>query len=103
MIGNVRIGVRLHLIAVVLLAALGVVSLSALHEIYDRLMAERQSQIELMVHGAISQIARYEGLSRTGALPVDEAKRQALDVIDSLRYSANGMKTESGGKRSTTL
>ncbi|ARJ67307.1 chemotaxis protein [Magnetospirillum sp. ME-1] len=86
MIVNLRIGARLSLIVVILLAALGGVSLYALHEIRDRLMAERQSQSRIMVQGALTQIARFYAMEKDGILPSDAAQKMALRAVDTLRY-----------------
>jgi diguanylate cyclase (GGDEF)-like protein/PAS domain S-box-containing protein len=83
---NLRIGVRLSLIVLILLTALAGVSIYALHEIRDRLMAERQSQSRIMVRGAMTQIARFDALARNGALSREEAQKSALEVVDTLRY-----------------
>jgi diguanylate cyclase (GGDEF)-like protein/PAS domain S-box-containing protein len=83
---NLRIGARLSLIVVILLAALGGVSLYALHQIRDRLMAERQSQSRIMVQGALTQIARFHAMEKDGILPAEAAQQMALRTVDTLRY-----------------
>lgn len=83
---NLRIGARLSLIVVILLAALGGVSLYALHQIRDRLMAERQSQSRIMVQGALTQIARFHAMEKDGILPAEAAQQMALRAVDTLRY-----------------
>jgi len=83
---NLRIGIRLFLIVVILLAALGGVSLYALHEIRDRLMAERQSQSRIMVQGALTQIVRFHAMEKDGIVPRDAAQKMALRAVDTLRY-----------------
>jgi diguanylate cyclase (GGDEF)-like protein/PAS domain S-box-containing protein len=83
---NLRIGVRLFLVVIILLAALGGVSVNALYEIRDRLMAERQSQSQIMVKGALSQITRFHDMERDGILTREMAEKMALRAVDTLRY-----------------
>jgi diguanylate cyclase (GGDEF)-like protein/PAS domain S-box-containing protein len=83
---NLPIRVRLSLIVLILLAVLAGVSLHALHEIRDRLMAERQEQSRIMVQGALAQIGRYHAMELDGTLPREAARRAALKAVDGLRY-----------------
>ncbi|EME70125.1 methyl-accepting chemotaxis protein [Paramagnetospirillum caucaseum] len=86
MIVNLRIGIRLSLIVVILLAALAGVSFYALHEIRDRLLAERQSQTRIMVQGALTQIVRFHAMELDGVISREVAQKMALRAADTLRY-----------------
>lgn len=86
MIANLPIRVRLSIIVLILPAVLAGVSLYALHEIRDRLMAERQAQSRIMVEGALAQIGRYHAMEEDGSLPREAAQRAALRAVDALRY-----------------
>lgn len=83
---DLRIGVRLSLIVVILLAALAGVSVYALHEIKGRLLAERQSQSRIMVQGALAQIARFHTMEQDGRVTREAAQKMALQAVDTLRY-----------------
>ncbi|CAA7627647.1 Methyl-accepting chemotaxis protein [Candidatus Terasakiella magnetica] len=89
LIGNIRIGLRLHIIVVIMLVTLAAVTVLAVAEIRERVLSERQSQSRAMVASAISQITRYHAMAASGVLPEAEAQRQALEAVGSLQFGGD--------------
>lgn len=54
------------------------------------MLRERQDGVRNMVEAAQGIVRSFEEKSRTGALPVDEAQRQALQRIGDMRFGSDG-------------
>ncbi len=80
---NLSIGPRLHVMVVVMLAAIVVVAWSAVAEMHDRLLAERRDRCRLLVEVAVNHMQHLVQQVAAGTLAEDEAKRRAIEDITS--------------------
>ncbi len=70
---------------------LGIAALTALFLTSERtlILDERTDSVRQAVETAHGVVAHYEGLSKTGAMPVAEAQKMALLALKGMRYSGN--------------
>lgn len=81
MLRHVRIGARLHLIVVVMLAAIGLVAWSALTVLQERLREERRVQCRTLVQSALGHLRHLHAKVEEGALSPAEARAAAIAAI----------------------
>ncbi len=77
---------RLTAMASVALVGMIVIAVVALTSLRAELMNDRQMKTRDLVNAASSLALKYAELARNGALPVEEAKKAALEAIGTLRY-----------------
>ncbi|MEM5332063.1 methyl-accepting chemotaxis protein [Paraburkholderia sp. JHI2823] len=56
-------------------------------------ISDRQEQLSLLIEEANSIVSHYYQLSQQHAIPEDQAKKQALEVLSSIRYGTDGYLT----------
>ncbi|WP_432522241.1 methyl-accepting chemotaxis protein [Kineococcus sp. SYSU DK006] len=78
-----------RLLTIVLVAAVGVVGVSALAalQVRDRIMAEREAATRAVVETALGVVQHYGAEAAAGRLSEADAQQQALAAVASLRYS----------------
>lgn len=81
MFERVSIRLRLYSLALVMLALAGVIGVSGLNTLHDRLQIERQNQSRMLVQGALGYMDRLDGMVRAGALTEAEAKERAINAV----------------------
>jgi diguanylate cyclase (GGDEF)-like protein/PAS domain S-box-containing protein len=81
MLRNLSIALRLYLIVLVMLVALGVVAWGGIGTLHNRLLAERQSQCRILVTSALGQLELYERQAKAGTITEDDAKDRAIAAI----------------------
>lgn len=74
-----------------LIAIIAVVGLFALnlHNLYERLLAERVAGLEPQVEAAYFQVANYHSLVISGEMQSHEAQRAALETLRQMRHGDN--------------
>jgi len=77
---------RLTAMASVALVGMIVIAVVALTSLRGELMNDRQMKTRDLVDAAASLALKYADLARDGAMPVEEAKKAALEAIAVLRY-----------------
>jgi diguanylate cyclase (GGDEF)-like protein/PAS domain S-box-containing protein len=86
MLRNVRIGLRLHVVVLVILASVAVVAAAGVYVLRDRLMAERRHQSEFLVRTAIGQFAALNAQVGRGELSLEDAQAQALERASAMAW-----------------
>ncbi|WP_369069588.1 methyl-accepting chemotaxis protein [Kineococcus terrestris] len=78
-----------RLLVIVLVAAVGVVTVTALAalQVRDRITTEREAATRAVVETALGVVQHYGELAETGELTEQEAQEQALAAVGALRYS----------------
>jgi len=84
MMRRLPIGPRLHVMVVVMLAAIAIVAWSALAEMHGRLLAERRDQCRMLVDMALNHLKVLDGKVAAGQLTLTQAQTQAVTNIASL-------------------
>ena len=89
MMRRLPIGPRLHVMVVVMLAAIAIVAWSAVAEMRDRLLAERRDQCRMLVDVALNDLALLEAKVAAGMLPRAEAEREGIARISAMTVGGN--------------
>ncbi|HYH38657.1 MAG TPA: cache domain-containing protein [Azospirillum sp.] len=89
MVFSLKLRGRLTAMASVALVGMVVIAAVALTSLRAELMNDRQMKTRDLVDAASSLALRYQELAQKGALPVEEAKKAALEAIATLRYEGN--------------
>lgn len=83
---KIPIRLRLSGILVVAVALLLLMMAVALNDSYHSLYDAKSEKTRHLVESTLSSISYYHSLSQSGAVSEEEAKRQSLNLIKSLRY-----------------
>lgn len=81
MFERMSIRLRLYSLALIMLALAGVIGVSGLSALHDRLLIERQNQSRMLVQGALGYMDRLDGMVRAGVLTRGEAMDRAINAI----------------------
>ena len=90
------LSLRQRLLLIVLAAFVGMAALAAIsaHNAREALLESRKALIRAGVQGVYNAVAELQRQVEAGALPLEEAQRQARNTIRSARYGGNDGKTE---------
>lgn len=83
---NMKIKKRMLLILAVVIACTFAIQYRSLYEIKHELMDGRQKNVKDVVEMAASVVNHYIGEVKDGELTLEEAKKEALDKVATLRY-----------------
>lgn len=108
MINNLTLRTRIGLL--ILAAFLGITLTNAIaaFQVKRELMEGYKLQISATIQSAVQLVAGFHDQVAKGELPEDEGKRQALQVLSTMRYGGEDGKTEylyvwsTGGRLSCT-
>ncbi len=84
--------IKSKILTIVSLALVGLMLTTAI-SVYrnnESAYTSKYDELKFLSQNAISILKKYHDLSQSGKLPVEEAKKTALDVINKLRYGKNG-------------
>ena len=84
MMRRLPIGPRLHIMVVVMLAAIAIVAWSALAEMHERLLGERRDQCRMLVELAINHLKTLETKVAAGQLSREAAQREAIAHVSGM-------------------
>ncbi|SEJ85203.1 methyl-accepting chemotaxis protein [Paraburkholderia diazotrophica] len=56
----------------------------------ESMIADRRNQLTSLIDQAYHVVSRYHSLAQQRTLTVDDAKKQALDAVESMRYGTGG-------------
>lgn len=87
---NFRISVQLLVLICGLMAAFAVATLFQISTSSETIYQQRYEMLRTEVETAISVLKRYDERVQAGELPIAEARRQAFDVLMSMRYEPDG-------------
>jgi len=80
---------RFFLLLALVLAGLIIISSINLSQVYQSLLQQKHSANQQVVETAYSVIKHFHQLQNNGTLKEDQAKKQAIEVLKSLRYDKN--------------
>lgn len=89
MLRNTPIGLRLHLILIVVLAAVAVIAIGGVQAVHERIQAERQSQARILVEAALGHLHYLEDQARIGAISHAEARTRGIEAVASMSWRKN--------------
>lgn len=58
-------------------------------DLHASMLAQRKEAIQQIVEGAVSQIQGFYDASKKGTITEDEARKQAANLVHTLRYAGN--------------
>ena len=89
MMRRLPIGPRLHVMVVVMLAAIAIVAGTALAEMRERLLAERRDQCRMLVDVALNDLKALDAKVAAGSLSRAEAERDGIAQIAAMTVGGN--------------
>lgn len=89
MMRRLPIGPRLHIMVVVMLAAIAIVAWSAVAEMRERLLAERRDQCRMLVDVALADLKTLDAKVVAGALSRADAEREGVARIAAMTVGGN--------------
>lgn len=86
-----RLTIRARLLVLVVAGGLGIAAIlgASLMEERRQLLEDRETKTRHLVEAAYAAIQHYDALARSGALTEAQAKKDAADVLRSMRYDGN--------------
>jgi diguanylate cyclase (GGDEF)-like protein/PAS domain S-box-containing protein len=81
MLRNLPIALRLHIIVLIMLVAIGLVAWSGQVTLHDRLLAERKEQCRMLVMGAIGHLHSLHDQAARDVLSEGQAKAASIDAV----------------------
>ena len=84
---NLPISLRLWLILIVAIVMLGIQGVLLLQQLHENLYAAKAEKTQHVVQSASGILKHYHGLESAGELSREQAQKQAMETIRSLRYA----------------